>query len=166
MLDALPFRQIVAIDFEFEFGGHATTDDANRSGERPRPVCMVAKELRSGQTWRIWRGDFGSAPPFPVDASTVIVAYYASAELGGFRALGWPTPARVLDLFTEFRNRTNGRPLPAGRGLLGALVYFNLDTIGADEKNAMRLLDLAGRAVVGGRARSDSGLLRQRCGRA
>jgi hypothetical protein len=46
------FRNIVVADFEFEFGGHASFEDANRSGERPRPVCMVAKELRSGKTWR------------------------------------------------------------------------------------------------------------------
>ena len=48
MFEALPFKHIVAVDFEFEFGG--------RDGERPRPVCMVAKELRSGQEWRMWRG--------------------------------------------------------------------------------------------------------------
>jgi DNA polymerase I len=48
MLEALPYKAIVAADFEFEFGG--------RDGNRPRPVCMVAKELRSGQEWRIWRG--------------------------------------------------------------------------------------------------------------
>ena len=36
------------------------------------------------------------------------VAYYASAEIGCHLALGWPVPQRVLDLFTEFRNHTNG----------------------------------------------------------
>ena len=30
-------------------------------------------------------------------------------------------PARVIDLYAEFRARTNGIPLPTGRGLLGAL---------------------------------------------
>ena len=108
MLDRLPFKHIVAIDFEFEFGGHDTPEAAGRSGERPRPVCMVAKELRSGQTWRLWRGQFEAQPPFPIDDDTVLVAYYASAELGCFRALGWPQPRYVLDLFTEFRARING----------------------------------------------------------
>ena len=88
MLDRLPFRNVVAIDFEFNFGGHGSTEAAGRSGERPRPVCMVAKELRSGQTWRLWRGQFGSQPPFPLDNDTVLIAYYASAELGCFKALG------------------------------------------------------------------------------
>jgi hypothetical protein len=31
MLDRLPFKQIVAVDFEFNFGGD------NAVGERPRP---------------------------------------------------------------------------------------------------------------------------------
>jgi DNA polymerase-1 len=136
MIGSLPFRNIVAVDFEFEFAGHA--------GERPRPVCMVAKELRTGQCWRLWRGEFGSVPPFSTGSDTLIVAYYASAELGCFRALGWPTPVRVLDLFVEFRDRTNGLDTPAGSGLIGALVYFGLDTIGAQAKDEMRDLVLGG----------------------
>jgi hypothetical protein len=136
MLDALPFRHVIAADFEFEFGGHA--------GERPRPVCMVAKDLRTGQEWRLWRGEFASAPPFPTGTDALFVAFYASAELGCFKALGLPMPANVLDLFVEFRNLRNGLPTPAGFGLLGALTYFGLDTIGATEKDEMRSLVLGG----------------------
>jgi hypothetical protein len=139
MLDALPFRHVIAADFEFEFGGHA--------GNRPAPVCMVAKELRTGQTWRLWRGEFGAAPPFPVDTDSVFIAYYASAELGCFKALGWQMPAYVLDLFVEFRNLTNradGAKPPAGNGLVGALTYFGLDSIDATEKDEMRSLVLGG----------------------
>ncbi len=136
MLGALPFRHVIAADFEFEFGGQADN--------QPRPACMVAKDLRSGQTWRLWRGEFEPTPPFPIGADAVFVAYYASAELGCFKALDWPMPANVLDLFVEFRNRTNGLPTPAGRGLLGALTYFSLDNIGAMEKDEMRNLVLRG----------------------
>jgi DNA polymerase-1 len=136
MLDGLPFRAIVAVDFEFEFGGHA--------GDRPRPVCMVAKDLRTGQFWRIWRGQFGSSPPFETGPDTLIIAYYAGAEMSCFRVLRWQAPARVLDLYTEFRNRTNGLTTPAGNGLIGALVYFGLDTIGAQAKDEMRDLILGG----------------------
>lgn len=42
------------------------------------------------------------------------------------------------------RRLTNGLPLPAGRGLLGALAYYGLDSIGADEKGSMRDLILSG----------------------
>jgi DNA polymerase I len=131
MFDALPYRTIVAVDFEFEFGGHDTFAAASRSGERPRPVCMVARELRSGQTWRLWRDEFGSAPPFAIGPDALFVAFYASAELGCFRALGWPKPANILDPFTEFRDRTNGLETPAGAGLVGALTYFGLDSLGS-----------------------------------
>lgn len=144
MLDALPFRHVVVADFEFYFGGHASVANAGRSGERARPVCLVAKELRSGQEWRVWQGQFGSAPPFPIGPDALFVAYYASAELGCFLALGWPMPANVLDLFVEFRNRTNGLAPPAGVGLVGALAYFGLNHLDAQEKDDMRALILGG----------------------
>ena len=69
---------------------------------------------------------------------------YASAELGCFRALDWPMPANVLDLFTEFRARTNGTDWLEGRSLLAALQYFKVDGIGAIEKQGMRELILRG----------------------
>jgi len=141
MLDRFPFQHPVAVDFEFEFGGHQSMEEAGRSGERPRPVCMVAKDLRSGHVWKLFRGEFGSAPPFPID---VLVAYYASAELGCFKALSWQPPTFVLDLFTEFRARTNGRETPNGASLLGALTFFGLDGIDATEKQDLRTLVLSG----------------------
>jgi len=115
------FREIVLADFEFEIG----------QGERPVPVCLVAHELTSGRTFRIFQDQFGTAPPYAAGPDVLFVAYYASAELGCYRVLGWPMPRRILDLFTEFRDRTNGLPTLAGSGLLGALAYFNLDGIGA-----------------------------------
>ncbi len=74
----------------------------------------------------------------------MFVAYYASAELGCFHALGWQPPANVLDLFTEFRARTNGTDWLEGRSLIAALQYFNVDGIGATEKQGMRELVLRG----------------------
>src|SRR5262245_21835904 len=53
-------------------------------------------------------------------------------------------PERVLDLYAEFRNLTNGRPVPHGCGLLGALAFFGLDALDAAEKDAMRALALRG----------------------
>jgi DNA polymerase-1 len=133
---SLPFKHVIPTDFEFEFGGH--------EGNQPRPVSMVAKDLCTGQEWRLWRGEFGATPPFPTDPDSLFVAYYASAELGCFRALGWPMPVNVLDLFTEFRARTNGTDWLEGRSLLAALQYFGLSTIGAEHKDQMRQLILGG----------------------
>jgi hypothetical protein len=122
------FREVVMVDFEF----------AITAGERPRPLCLVAHELRSGRRFRLLRGEFGSLPPYATGPDVLFVAFYASAELSCYRALGWPTPERVLDLFTEFRDRTNGLPTSAGAGLLGALAHFGLDVMGASEKKEMQ----------------------------
>jgi DNA polymerase I len=107
-------------------------------------VLLVAKEFRSGRTLRLWRDQFGPVPPYPVDAGTLFVAFYASADLGCHKVLGWPMPVRILDPFTEFRDRTNGLATPAGSGLLGALTYFGLDAMGATEKKDMIELILRG----------------------
>jgi hypothetical protein len=132
MLDALPFAEIWAADFEFRA----------EPGENPEPICLVARELRSGRTIRVWQDELRcmSRPPYPTDASVLFVAFYASAEIGCHLALGWPVPERVLDLFSEFRVRTNGIPPGYGAGLLGALAFYGLDGIGAVEKDAMRAL--------------------------
>ena len=137
MID-LPYREVWAVDFEF----------AAPSGERPEPACLVAMELRSGRRIRLWRDQFGDRPPYPVDANSLFVAYFASAEMGCHRALGWPMPARVLDLFTEFRDMTNGHKGLDGEyqkaSLLDALCYFNLNHIDAAAKDEMRGKFIAG----------------------
>jgi DNA polymerase-1 len=120
------FREIVVADFEF----------TNLPGERPGPVCMVAHELHSGRRFRIWQDQLGSTPPFATGPDVLFVAYYASAELGCYRALGWSMPERILDLFTEFRDRTNG--LGQAARLLDALIYFGFDPMDAVEKKEMQ----------------------------
>src|SRR5262245_22938921 len=126
MLDT--FREVVVVDTEFT----AIT------GERPVPVCLVAHELRSGRRFRIFEDQFSPLPPYATGPDVLFVAFYASAELGVYRVLGWQIPERILDPFIEFRNRTNGLPTPAGSGLLGALAYFGLDGMAAVEKREMQ----------------------------
>jgi DNA polymerase-1 len=128
------YREVVVVDFEF----------IATAGNRPIPVCLVAHELRSGRRFQLWRDQFGPAPPYATGLDVLFVAYYASAELGCYRVCGWPMPERILDLFTEFRARTNGLETPAGNSLLGALAYFGLDGMGAAEKDDMRALILRG----------------------
>ena len=72
MLEALPYCEVWAVDFEF----------MAPAGERQIPVCLVARELRSGRTIRLWQDQFGPTPPFPISADVLFVAFYASAELG------------------------------------------------------------------------------------
>ena len=137
MLDELPFSEVWAVDFEFR-------PEDGREGNRPDPVCLVAYELKGGRRLRLWRDEFGPFPPYSVGPNSIFLAYYASAEIGCHLALGWPKPARILDLFTEFRCHTNGVRPAGGSGLLGALSYFGIDGMDAAEKDAMRDLVLRG----------------------
>jgi DNA polymerase I len=135
-LGDLPFREIWAVDTEY----------IANAGERLEPVCLVARELREDRIIRIWRDELRSMsePPYPTGPDSLFIAYYASAELGCHLTLGWPMPVRVLDLFVEFRNATNGRPLRHGNGLLGALAYHGLDAMSGAEKTEMRNLIMGG----------------------
>src|SRR5215831_11774504 len=116
-LDA--YREVWLVDTEF----------SQPPGERPDPVCLVAREFRSGRTLRLWQDELLGyrTPPYPIGPDVLFVAYLASAELGCHLALGWPLPARVLDLFAEFRNALNGLSPPNGFSLPGALAYYDLD---------------------------------------
>ncbi len=115
-------------DFEF----------AISPGERPDPTCLVAHELRSGRRFRLMRDKMGPEPPYATGPDVLFVAYYASADLGCYRALNWSIPPRILDPFVEFRDRINGLPTPAGATLLGALTYFGLDGMSATEKKELQ----------------------------
>jgi hypothetical protein len=129
------FREVWLFDFEF----------GSRPGGRPEPRCLVAREFRSGRVVRVWLdGAAPPGPPYPTGPDVLFVAYYASAELGCHLALGWPLPDRVLDLYAEFRCRTNGLSLPHGAGLLGALAHFGLPAMAGAEKDGMRDLALRG----------------------
>jgi DNA polymerase family A len=130
----LPYDEIWAVDFEF----------LAEPGDRPIPVCMVAREIGSGRLIRMWQDELPAQPPFRTDDKVLFLAYLASAELGCFLELGWPMPARLLDLFVEFRAETNGIPLPDGRSLLGALSYHRIPSITSEEKQSSRALVMRG----------------------
>ena len=134
MVGDLPFKEVWLVDFEF----------GATPGHTQEPVCLVAWELKSGRKVRLWRDQFDATPPYPTGPASLFIAYFASAEIGCHLSLGWPVPERVLDLYVEFRNHTNGLPTISGAGLLGALAHYGLDGIGAGEKDEMRDLVLRG----------------------
>jgi hypothetical protein len=128
------YEQIIFADFEF----------IAKPGEHPDVVCLAWHEWPSGHTYRLWRDEVGEQPPYRIDAKVLFVCFVGNAELACHLALGWPLPANVLDLYVEFRNHVNGRLVPQGKGLLGALAYFGLDAIDAKRKDAMRTRILQG----------------------
>jgi DNA polymerase I len=136
MINPSRFSEVWLVDFEF----------SAPSGETPTVVCLVARELYTGEVLRLWQNELGTMlmPPYSIDSQALFVAYYASAEMGCHLSLGWSMPENVLDLFVEFRNATNGLELPCGAGLLGALAWHGLDSIDTAEKESMRQLVMRG----------------------
>jgi hypothetical protein len=130
------FREVWLVDTEF--GGGA--------GDPQEPRCLVAHEVFSGATIRMWEDEMRGAtcPPYSISSDILLVAYYASAEFGCHLPLGWGLPENVIDLYAEFRVLTNGRDPVAGKKLLGALTFFGLDAMSAVVKDAMRELALRG----------------------
>jgi DNA polymerase I len=127
----LPFDEIWPFDFEF----------ISQPGERPDVVCLAARELRSGRTLRLWRDELdelGGQAPYRTDRGVLFVSFVANAECACHLSLGWPLPARILDLSPAFRNLTNGRSTPEGKGLLGALRYYGFNNTDQKLKDAMR----------------------------
>ena len=94
MADIEHFRQIWSVDFEYR----------QEAGGLPSPACLVAREMRSGRVIRLFGDELRALPeaPFPAGADTLVVAYYAAAEMSCFLELRWPIPTRVLDLYAEF----------------------------------------------------------------
>ncbi|NRP52385.1 MULTISPECIES: DNA polymerase [unclassified Marinobacterium] len=131
-----PIKSIWFVDFEF----------IATNGNNPEVVCLVAHEYLSGRTLRYWQDELAQMeePPYDIGKDSVFVAYYASAEMNCHLALGWEMPERVVDLYVEFRNLTNGLDTPCGRGLIGALSYYGLDALEGSEKDSMRELILSG----------------------
>ena len=110
----LPFDEIWLHDFEF----------VAQPGERPDVVCLAAHELRSGRTIRLWRDELDARPPYRTDDRVLFVSFVANAEVACHLSLGWPVPKNVLDLSPAFRNLTNGRSTPEGKGLIGAVALL------------------------------------------
>ena len=110
------FAEIWLVDFEFH----------QPDGEIPKVICMVAREWYSGRLLRIQFGEDPVLCPFGEDS--LIVAYYASAEINCYLQLGWLVPKHLLDLYPEFKNIRCGRRPDEGWGLLGACHHFGIIT--------------------------------------
>jgi DNA polymerase-1 len=95
------FTTINVVDFEYEI----------KAGGLPNVLCMVVyvlnEFLQHVRTIRMWRGEFGSTPPFDIGPNVLFVAYSAWAELTCFIVLGWLFPIHVFDLHTAYLAASN-----------------------------------------------------------
>ena len=128
-----PPSKVWAVDYEY------STD----KNFRPIPICMVAREIFSGELRRVWLWD-DPPPDCPIDfAGSLYVTYSASAEMSCHLALGWAMPACIVDLHAEYCAEKAGL-LPQKKGLLYALSNHGISGIAAGEKNDMRDLCIRG----------------------
>lgn len=133
-----PFKEIWGVDFEFV---------QHDGGRHPDPVCLVAWELRSRRKIRLWKDQFSENPPYSIAADSLFVSFAADAELSCHLALGWPFPARILDLRIEFLRAINTTPPHKEyrkAKLLHALAYYGLDGIDATKKKYWQDLVIRG----------------------
>jgi hypothetical protein len=121
------------------------TEYIPRDGEHVSGVCACALTYPDNKAIALTVGTEGQRPPnpLPFGSDDLVVCYSATAELGFFAAMGWPLPHNVLDLWTEYRNLTNGKMDNQGYDLETSLIaachaYGVLDTTSVDEKDAMR----------------------------
>ena len=95
------FTTIVVADFEYEIDDNGL----------PNVLCMVAyvldSNLRHVRTIRMWRGEFGTMPPFDTGPDALFVAYSAWAEMTCFMTLGWQFPVHIFDLHTAYLAASN-----------------------------------------------------------
>jgi len=130
-----PSGDVIVVDTEF----------STPPGERPVPICAVAKNLDQGDETRVWLwGRKVDAPPFPTDA--IFVCYSAPAEMGIQESMGWTLPENVIDLYAEYRVKTNGHPhKPQYSGLIDACTFHGIPTSTSEHKELMQ-----NRCIVGG----------------
>ncbi len=126
-LARLPYRDIWVADTEFR-----------AVGDPQRPWCLSAVELRTGREVNLWLDGYRGPCPLPTGRESLFVAFVAGAEVGTFLAMGWAVPARILDLFAEYRVLTNtGLPSDA-RKLTLACERAGLPFVEAAAKDANR----------------------------
>ena len=130
------FEDVIVLDFGF----------MAEDGEQQRPICVVAQSLKTHVQTRLWISE-GVEWPLPLGPSFLYVGYYASAEWRCCLSLGWDLPARIIDLYPEYRLLTNGVAGYNTRsryGLIAAADAFGIVTMDEAYKTAMRELIMAG----------------------
>ncbi len=129
----------------------ADTEFYGSDGDLPVPVCAVFHNPLTGGTLRQWYEPGETPrPPVPLNSWNLFIAFAAQAELMTFIQLGWEMPARILDLFIEYRHLNNEyyrvQEMKAQKAfnLLAAASAYGIHLESAEFKKGMRDLILRG----------------------
>src|SRR5262249_27235179 len=68
---------------------------------------VLDENLQHVRTIRLWRGEFGPAPPFDVGPDSLFVAYSAWAGMTCFKVLGWQYPHQFSHQHTAYLATSN-----------------------------------------------------------
>ena len=120
-------------------------------------VCLCAKELRSGQTLRLWRDQLRERPPYRIDAGAAVRLLRRHRGVRLPLALGWPLPEKILDLSPAFRCVVNGREVPEGKGLARRTRLFRYQFHRGEAQGRMRKRIMQGWPFSSGGARTNLG---------
>jgi hypothetical protein len=155
-MDDLP-AQVWFCDFEFSSASE---------GECPVPICCVAREWHTGQTFRLWENEL-AACPYDTGPDSLLVSHGAVAELVCHLVLNWPLPANVFCTYAEYRAYINTSPIkdeaPPPASLIDACANFEISSP-VDKIIKKRIAGslCPWRSMGAGRGRGSSELLRRR----
>lgn len=99
-------------------------------GERTEPRTIVAMNFDTKHVIENSHRNGFVEHPYTLGADCLLVTTNGPELVGCHLALGWPVPARLLDLLVEFKNISNGRSGRLVGGLAGALIWFGENATG------------------------------------
>jgi len=105
-------------------------------GERPVPLCIIAKEINSG---RFLQPKLKSSDKvfFGNNENSLVVSFKAAELINCFKSLGWPVPVNLVDLYAEYRCLQNGKPLANVHNLNGVMDVLLAAGGGYSNRNAL-----------------------------
>lgn len=112
------FKYIIVLDFEFV--------QEKGSGENPKLVCLVVKEIITQKTHRFWLLDKKKIKfPYPIQDS-LFIGHYLVAEVACMLELGLEKPKHLWDTFIENKKLYNGK-IKQGFGLEDCCARYKID---------------------------------------
>jgi len=112
------FKYFLVLDFEFV--------QAKGSGENPKLVCLVIKEIITQKTHRFWLLDKKKIKfPYPIQDS-LFIGHYLVAEVNCMLQLGLEKPKNLFDTFIENKKFYNGK-LKKGFGLEDCCARYKIE---------------------------------------